>query len=60
MLASGAIVVPTLLTALAPSFGVLLVLRALQGLCMPGLLTVGVPYVTEAYTPALGSRAMGY
>jgi YNFM family putative membrane transporter len=60
VLASGAIVVPTLLVALAPSFGVLLALRALQGLCMPGLLTVGVPYVTEAFTPALGARAMGY
>jgi MFS transporter, YNFM family, putative membrane transport protein len=53
-------VLPTLLVALAPSFQVLLALRALQGLCMPGLITVGVPYVTEAYAPALGSRAMGY
>jgi MFS transporter, YNFM family, putative membrane transport protein len=60
VLASGAIVVPTLLVALAPSFPVLLGLRALQGLCMPGLITVGVPYVTEAYTPSLGPRAMGY
>ncbi len=60
VLASGAIVVPTLLVALAPSFEVLLALRALQGLCMPGLITVGVPYVTEAYTPSLGARAMGY
>jgi MFS transporter, YNFM family, putative membrane transport protein len=60
VLASGAIVVPTLLVALAPSFPSLLGLRALQGLCMPGLITVGVPYVTEAYAPALGSRAMGY
>jgi len=31
--------------ALAPSFEVLLACRALQGLCMPGLLTVGAPYV---------------
>jgi YNFM family putative membrane transporter len=46
--------------ALAPSFGVLLAVRALQGLCMPGLLTVGVPYVTEAYTARIGERAMGY
>jgi YNFM family putative membrane transporter len=60
VLASGAIVLPTLLVALAPSFGVLLALRALQGLCMPGLITVGVPYVTEAYAPSLGPRAMGY
>ena len=27
---------------------------------MPGLITVGVPYVTEAYAPQLGARAMGY
>jgi YNFM family putative membrane transporter len=60
VLASGAIVVPTALVALAPSFELLLVLRALQGLCMPGLITVGVPYVAEAYAPALGPRAMGY
>jgi MFS transporter, YNFM family, putative membrane transport protein len=60
VLASAAIVVPTLLVALAPSFPVLLALRALQGLCMPGLITVGVPYVAEAYAPSLGSRAMGY
>jgi MFS transporter, YNFM family, putative membrane transport protein len=60
VLASAAIVAPTLLVALAPTFPVLLALRALQGLCMPGLITVGVPYVAEAYAPALGSRAMGY
>lgn len=60
VLASGAIVVPTLLVALAPGFELLLALRALQGLCMPGLIAVGVPYVTEAYTPSLGPRAMGY
>jgi YNFM family putative membrane transporter len=58
--ASGLIVVPSLLVPLAPSFGTLLALRVLQGLCMPGLLTVGLPYVTEAYSPALGARAMGY
>lgn len=60
VLASGAIVVPTVLVALAPSFATLLALRAVQGLCMPGLITVGVPYVMEAYAPALGARAMGY
>ena len=38
----------------------LLGLRVVQGLCMPGLITVGVPYVAEAYAPQLGSRAMGY
>jgi YNFM family putative membrane transporter len=59
-LASGLLVAPTIGTALAPSFGVLLGCRALQGLCMPGLITVGVPYVAEVFAPALGGRAMGY
>jgi YNFM family putative membrane transporter len=58
--ASAAIVLPSLLVPFAPSFGALLALRVLQGLCMPGLLTVGLPYVTEAYSPVLGARAMGY
>jgi YNFM family putative membrane transporter len=58
--ASALIVVPSALVPFAPSFGTLLALRVLQGLCMPGLLTVGLPYVTEAYSPALGARAMGY
>jgi YNFM family putative membrane transporter len=59
VLSSAAMVPPTLAAALAPSFGVLLALRGVQGLCMPGLLAVGVPYVTEAYVPRLGARAMG-
>src|SRR5439155_1106277 len=46
--------------ALAPSFGLLLAFRSLQGLCMPGLLTAGVPYVAEAFVPRIGGRAMGY
>jgi YNFM family putative membrane transporter len=60
VLASGLLVLPTIGTALAPSFGLLLVFRALQGLCMPGLITVGVPYVAEVFAPTLGGRAMGY
>jgi MFS transporter, YNFM family, putative membrane transport protein len=59
VLSSALLVVPSLGLALAPSFGVLLAMRALQGLCMPGLLTVGVPYVTEAYGTRIGARAMG-
>jgi MFS transporter, YNFM family, putative membrane transport protein len=54
------LVVPTLGAALAPSFAVLLAFRALQGLCIPGLLTAGVPYITEVFTPRIGGRAMGY
>jgi YNFM family putative membrane transporter len=60
VLASALLVPPTIGTALAPSFGVLLAFRILQGLCMPGLLTAGVPYVAEAFVPRIGGRAMGY
>jgi MFS transporter, YNFM family, putative membrane transport protein len=59
-LASGLLALPTLAVALAPSFPALLVFRGLQGLCMPGLLIVGVPYVAEVFSPGLGGRAMGY
>jgi MFS transporter, YNFM family, putative membrane transport protein len=60
LLASGLLVLPTLGAAAAPTFAALLVCRALQGACMPGLLTVGVPYVAEVFVPTLGGRAMGY
>ena len=59
VLASALVSVPTLASALAPTFGVLLACRAVQGLCMPGLLTVGAPYVVEVFGPRLGGRAMG-
>lgn len=58
--ASALVVLPTVGAGLAPTFETLLVCRALQGACMPGLLTVGVPYVTEAFAPRIGGRAMGY
>src|SRR5215210_2829529 len=60
MLASGLLVLPSLGAAVAPSFPSLLLCRALQGACMPGLLTVGVPYVAEVFAPGMGGRAMGY
>ena len=60
VLASALLVVPSVLAAVAPTFGLLLSARVLQGLCMPGLLTVGVPYVTEAFSARIGARAMGY
>jgi YNFM family putative membrane transporter len=59
VLSSAVLVVPSVGLALAPSFGVLLALRVAQGLCMPGLLIVGVPYVTEAFIERIGTRAMG-
>ena len=51
---------PTLAVARAPTFELLLVFRVLQGLCMPGLLVVGAPYVVEAFVPRVGARAMGW
>jgi len=59
-LASLLLVAPTVGVALAPGFAALLVFRTLQGLCMPGLITVGAPYVVEAFVPRIGARAMGY
>ena len=59
-MASLLLVPPTIGVALAPGFEALLAFRTLQGLCMPGLLAVGAPYVVEAFVPRIGSRAMGY
>ena len=41
--------VPTFLAALAPSFGVLLALRALQGLLIPGLTAVAVAFLGDHF-----------
>ncbi len=54
------LVLPTLGVALAPTFELLLACRVLQGLCMPGVLVVGAPYVVEAFVPRFGARAMGW
>lgn len=59
-LASALLVLPTLGVALAPTFEVLVAARVLQGLCMPGLLVVGAPYVVEALVPRVGARVMGW
>ena len=58
--ASGLLVPASIAVALAPSFGVLLGVRAIQGLVLPGLLVVGLPYVSEVFIPAFGARAMGW
>jgi YNFM family putative membrane transporter len=60
VLSSAMLAVPTLAAAFAPDFGTFLACRILQGLCMPGLLIVGVPYVIETYAPRYGGRVMGY
>jgi MFS transporter, YNFM family, putative membrane transport protein len=59
VLSSGLLVAPTVGLGLAPSFGVLLLCRLLQGLCMPGLLAVGLNYVQEVFGDWLGGKAMG-
>jgi YNFM family putative membrane transporter len=52
---------PTLLCAFAPTFGVLLVLRGLQGLCIPGLTAVAVAYLGDLVEPrALGGAVGGW
>jgi MFS transporter, YNFM family, putative membrane transport protein len=54
------LVLPSLGVALAPTFALLLACRVLQGLCMPGLLVAGAPYVVEAFVPRVGARVMGW
>lgn len=61
LIAASALLVPaSIAVAVAPSFEVLLVIRAIQGLVLPGLLAVGIPYVSEVFVPAFGARAMGW
>lgn len=62
MVASCALLaLPTLLCALAPSFEALLLFRALQGLCIPGLTAVAVAYIGDRFPPAeLGAVVGGW
>nr|BBH95594.1 MFS transporter [Thermogemmatispora argillosa] len=53
------ITVPTLLCAFAPNFPILLALRALQGLLMPGLTSVAISYVNEEFRGYERGLAMG-
>lgn len=50
---------PTLLCALAPSFGALLLFRALQGVCIPGLTAVAVAYLGDRVPPGELGAAVG-
>ena len=53
--------IPTLLCALASSFRMLLVFRALQGILMPGVTAVAVAYIGDFYSEAdLGPRFGGW
>lgn len=57
--ASVALIIPTLATALAPTFGSLVLFRGLQGLLMPGLTSVAIAYVHEAFPARQRGAAMG-
>jgi MFS transporter, YNFM family, putative membrane transport protein len=60
MVASAALlIVPTALLAVVPNAASLLVLRAVQGVLMPGLLVVAVPYVAERFRGPTAGAAMG-
>jgi MFS transporter, YNFM family, putative membrane transport protein len=60
MVSSAALLVlPTALLGLSPNLPVLLVLRTAQGLLMPGLLVVAVPYVAERFAGRGAGVAMG-
>lgn len=48
---SGALGLTTLAAAAAPGFGALLALRAVQGALVPGVLAVGVAYLSERAAP---------
>ncbi len=60
MTASAALlVIPTALLGLAPNIEALLALRTVQGLLMPGLLVVAVPYVADRFRGRTAGAAMG-
>src|SRR5579885_1021536 len=44
------VILPTLLLAFAPNFTTLVILRAIQGLLMPGLTSVAISYVNEEFS----------
>src|SRR5712692_3647610 len=57
--ASFLVIIPTLFCGLAPNFAVLVVLRTMQGLLMPGLTSVAIPYVNEEFEGRGRGLAMG-
>ena len=57
--ASLLVVIPTLLLGFAPNFVTLVILRATQGLLMPGLTSVAIPYVNEEFSGRGRGLAMG-
>lgn len=57
--ASLLVVIPTLLLGLSPNFATLVILRAVQGLLMPGLTSVAISYVNEEFSGKGRGLAMG-
>ena len=53
------VAIPTLLCGFAPNFATLVILRAIQGLLMPGLTSVAIPYVNEQFQGRWRGLAMG-
>lgn len=52
-------VIPTLLLGFSPNFATLVILRAIQGLLMPGLTSVAISYVNEEFSGKGRGLAMG-
>ena len=57
--ASLLVVIPTLLLGFSPNFATLIILRAAQGLLMPGLTSVAISYVNEEFSGKGRGLAMG-
>ena len=57
--ASFLVIIPTLLCGFAPNFAILVLLRTMQGLLMPGLTSVAIPYVYEEFEGKGRGLAMG-
>jgi MFS transporter, YNFM family, putative membrane transport protein len=57
--ASFLVIIPTLLCGFAPNFSILVLLRTTQGLLMPGLTSVAIPYVNEEFEGKGRGLAMG-
>ena len=56
---AGLLVFPTALLGLSAGIVMLIALRIVQGLLMPGLLVVAVPYITERFSGAVAGPGDG-
>jgi YNFM family putative membrane transporter len=60
LVASGALILPTLGVALAPNFGVLLLFRILQGVCSAGVGSISLAYIIQEFPPERVGSALGW